>query len=193
MNIKFYFRLIVFTLLGLVNAQWAAAQNVTIKATNGSTIAAVKSGSTTDTFFGCGGFATWQHEQLSMVLTTSDGTGLTQNLQLENPANNLFTSGNFMQIAKGQAKEYTDDYGVHHDAANVCYVSLSLPKGYRFTGYNIVFSKSTELKGSGDGAIPFDSPVTSRFGETGSDFSSYTTYGDVTNDGRSVEIITYIF
>ena len=151
MNIKFYLRLIVFTLLGLVNAQWAAAQNVTIKATNGSTIAAVKSGSTTDTFFGCGGFATWQHEQLSMVLTTSDGTGLTQNLQLENPANNLFTSGNFMQIAKGQAKEYTDDYGVHHDAANVCYVSLSLPKGYRFTGYTIVFRRNINLGDGGNG------------------------------------------
>ena len=39
------------------------AQNVTIKATNGSTIAAVKNGGVTDSFFGAGGFATWQHEQ----------------------------------------------------------------------------------------------------------------------------------
>ena len=167
----------VLTLLGLVNSQWAAAQNVTIKATNGSTIAAVKNGGATDTFFGAGGFATWQHEQLSMVLTTSDGTALTPNQQLDNPANNLFTSGNHMQIAKGQA-----------DGANVCYVSLSLPKGYRFTGYNIVFSKSNETKGSGNGAISFDSPVTSRFGETGSDFSSYTIYDDVTNGGGTGEI-----
>lgn len=174
----------MFALLGLVNTQWVSAQNVTIKATNGSTIAAVKNGGATDTFFGAGGFATWQHEQLSMVLTTSDGTALTPNQQLDNPANNLFTSGNFMQIAKGQAKEYTDENGVHHDAANICYVSLSLPKGYRFTGYNIVFSKSTDEKGSGNGAIPFDSPVTSRFGETGSDFNSYTTYDDVTNGGK---------
>ena len=177
MNIKFYLRLIVFTLLGLVNAQWAAAQNVTIKATNGSTIAAVKNGGATDTFFGAGGFATWQHEQLSMVLTTSDGTALTPNQQLDNPANNLFTSGNHMQIAKGQV-----------DGANVCYVSLSLPKGYRFTGYNIVFKKSNETKGSGTGEISFDSPVTSCFGETGSDFSSYTTSADVTNGGGTGEI-----
>ena len=82
-----------------------------------------------------------------------------------------------MQIAKGQV-----------DGANVCYVSLSLPKGYRFTDYNIVFSKSTDTKGSGTGAISFDSPVTSRFGETGSDFSSYTTYDDVTNGGGTGEI-----
>ena len=85
----------VFALLGLVNTQWASAQNVTIKATNGSTIAAVKDGGTTDSFFGAGGFATWQHEQLSMVMTTSDGTALTPNGQLDNPANNLFTSGNY--------------------------------------------------------------------------------------------------
>ena len=170
-------QIMVLTLLGLVNAQWAAAQNVTIKATNGSTIAAVKNGGATDTFFGAGGFATWQHEQLSMVLTTSDGTALTPNQQLDNPANNLFTSENHMQIAKGQV-----------DGANVCYVSLSLPKGYRFTGYNIVFYKSTDTKGSGTGEISFNSPVTSRFGETGSDFSSYTTYDDVTNGGGTGEI-----
>lgn len=177
MNIKFYLRLIVFTLLGLVNAQWASAQNVTIKATNGSTIAAIKDGGTTDSFFGAGGFATWQHEQLSMVLTTSDGTVLTPNGQLDNPANNLFTSGNYMQIGKGQA-----------DGANTCYVSLSLPKGYRFTGYTIKFSKSTETKGSGNGAISFDSNVTGRFGETGSDFGTYTTSAEVTNSSGSKEI-----
>lgn len=153
------------------------AQNVTIKATNGSTIAAIKNGGVTDSFFGAGGFATWQHEQLCMVLTTSDGTALTPNNQLDNPANNLFTSGNYMQIGKGQARN-----------ANVCYVSLSLPSGYRFTGYEIKFKKSTETKGSGDGAISFDSPVTSRFGETGSNFSTYTTQADVTNGGSSVTI-----
>ncbi len=177
MNIKFYLRLIVFTLLGLVNAQWAAAQNVTIKATNGSTIAAVKDGGTTDSFFGAGGFATWQHEQLSMVMTTSDGTVLTPNGQLDNPANNLFTSGNYMQIGKGKAS-----------GANVCYVSISLPKGYRFTKYNIVFSKSNETKGSGNGAISFNSSVTAYFGETGSDFGSYKTSAGVTNGGGTSEI-----
>lgn len=167
----------VFALLGLVNTQWASAQNVTIKATNGSTIAAIKDYGTTDSFFGAGGFATWQHEQLSMVLTTSDGTVLTPNGQLDNPANNLFTSGNYMQIGKGQA-----------DGANTCYVSLSLPKGYRFTGYTIKFSKSTETKGSGNGEISFNSGVTGRFGETGSDFGAYTTSADVTNTSGSKEI-----
>lgn len=169
--------IVVLTLLGLVNTQWVSAQNVTIKATNGSTIAAIKNGGTTDSFFGAGGFATWQHEQLSMVLTTSDGTKLTKYQQLDNPANNLFTSGNYMQIAKGRAS-----------GANVCYVSLSLPKGYRFTGYNIVFSKSNETKGSGNGAINFNSNVTASFGETESDFGDYLTVDDVRNGGGTGEI-----
>lgn len=44
-------QVVVLTLLGLVNAQWAKAQNVTIKATNGSMIAAVPEGeSEYDTF-----------------------------------------------------------------------------------------------------------------------------------------------
>ena len=94
------FTLALLSLLMLPLAMMA--QNVTIKATNGSTIAAVKSGNGAgDTFFGLGGFATWQHEQLAMVLTVSDGTDLTKNGQLDNPANNLFASGQYMQIAKG--------------------------------------------------------------------------------------------
>ena len=80
MKINFYLRLLVFTLLGFLNTQWASAQDVTIRANNGACVAAVKkSGTTTDTFFNLGGFATWQHEQLNMVLTVADGTDLTPN------------------------------------------------------------------------------------------------------------------
>ena len=67
------------------------AQNVTIKATNGSMVASRPTGNYDyDIFFRCGGFASWQHEQLNMVLTVSDATTLTANDQLANPANNLF-------------------------------------------------------------------------------------------------------
>ena len=163
-----------FTLVDCIPLQ---AQNVTIRANNGSTVAARKNGGTKDSFFGAGGFATWQHNQLSMVLTTADGTDLTPNGQLDNPANNLFTSGENIQIAKGQA-----------DGANVCYVSLSLPQGYRFTGYTIKFKKSTETKGTGSNAIDFNSNITARFGETNKDFTTYTTYADVTNTGGSKTI-----
>jgi len=155
------------------------AQNVTIKATNGSMIASTPQGTQQyDTFFKCGGFATWQHEQLSMVLTASDATTLTSFGQLANPANNLF-AGNTGGDAAGKiqiAKGYSD--------YPTCYLSLTLPKGYRFTGYTIVFSKSSEAKTMGSGSdqttVDFNETGTAQFGETGSNFSSFIvpTYED---------------
>ena len=167
------FMMLALLVMGVSNV---FAQNVTIRANNGSTIAAVKNGGTTDTFFNLGGFATWQHEQLSMVLTVSDGTDLTPNGQLDNPANNLFANGEHMQIAKGKAS-----------GANVCYVTLSLPLGYRFTGYNISFTKPRNAQNSefNTGSNGSDS---STFGETGSNFSTYTTQASITIGGAAQTI-----
>ena len=163
----------------LMSSVGVKAQNVTIKATNGSMIASTPQGSSDyDTFFKCGGFASWQHNQLSMVLTASDATTLTDYGQLKNPANNLFSSGTHIQVGKGYSNYPT------------CYLSLSLPKGYRFTGYTIVFSKSNETKSlSGSSTtVNFNENGTSRFGETGSNFSTYTNYGDVTIGGGTATI-----
>ena len=177
MNMKRFklLQVVVLTLLGLVNAQWAKAQNVMIKATNGSMIAAVPEGeSEYDTFFKCGGFATWQHEQLSMAFTTSDETGLTSSGQLANPANNLFSDGTHIQIGKGY-KNYP-----------ICYLSVSLPKGYKFTEYTIKFSKPGETTKtlSGNSATFNQLNVSSTFGETDSDFSTYKTSATVERNGE---------
>ena len=169
-HLKFFFIFAVLLTIGTT----AYGQDVTIKATNGSTVAAVKNGGTTDTFFGLGGFATWQHEQLSMVMTASDGTALTPNGQLDNPANNLFANGDYMQIAKGQAS-----------GANVCYVTISLPKGYRFTQYNISFTKPRNAQNR---EFNTSNNEQSTFGETGSDFSTYTTQATITTNGAAQEI-----
>ena len=132
MRKKFTFALLSLLLVPL----GMMAQDVTIRANNGACVAAVKDYGTTDSFFGAGGFATWQHEQLNMVLTTSDNTNLTPNGQLDNPANNIFKAndGVHLQLAHGQASD-----------ANVCYVSISLPSGYRFTGYEIKFSTNKRV------------------------------------------------
>ena len=155
--------LLLLLVAGVTNT---LAQNVTIKATNGSMIAAIKNGGTGDTFFGAGGFATWQHEQLNMVLTASDGTVLTPNAQLDNPANNLFASNDKkkIQIGKGQV-----------EGADACYISISLPSGYRFTGYEIHFSKSGETKRTDDATINFSDDHWARFGETDESFNNYKT------------------
>ena len=169
-HLKFFFIFAVLLTIGTT----VYGQDVTINGKNGSTVAARPQGSSDyDTFFKCGGFATWQPEQLSMVLTVADATDLTPNMQLDNPANNLFISndGEKMQIAKGYSNYPT------------CYVSISLPKGYRFTQYSITFSKSGETKtlsGTGGTSVDFNQSGTTRFGETGSDFATYTNYRDVT-------------
>ena len=152
------------------------AQTVTIRGNNGSMVAAMASGQQEDLGYKSGGFATWQHEQLSMVLTTSDETNLTPNMQLDNPANNLYVADNKMQICKG---------------AGAGYVSLSLPKGYRFTSYTIVFSRPNKVtKGEGQGnTITFNSSSqSSTFGETGSDFEDYITQGTVAQGSGTATI-----
>ena len=152
------------------------AQTVTIRGNNGSMVAALASGYE-DLGYKSGGFATWQHEQLSMVLTTADRTALTPNMQLDNPANNLYVADEKMQICKG-------------DGAG--YVSLSLPKGYRFTSYTIVFSRPNKVtKGEGQGnTITFNSSSSqsSTFGETGSDFGTYITQGTVAQGNGTATI-----
>ena len=148
------------------------AQNVTIRANNGNMVASRPTGTSDyDIFFNCGGFASWQHEQLNMVLTVSDVTTLTANDQLANPANNLFADGTHIQIAKG--------LGTY----NICYASVSLPKGYRFTGYSIKFSKPEQTtKTLGSSSTQFNtSNATSTFGETDKNFSYITSPGDTTN------------
>ncbi len=154
------------------------AQDVTIRANNGACVAAVKNGGQTDTFFNLGGFATWQHEQLNMVLTVSDGTALTPNGQLDNPANNLFKSsdGVHMQLAHGQVNN-----------ANTCYATLSLPSGYRFTGYVIEFTKPRNAQNSEFNTGTANSAPTT-FGETNSTFANYTTSATIRINGTSQTI-----
>ncbi len=157
-HLKFFFIFAVLLTIGTT----AYGQNVTIKASNGSMIASTPTGSSDyDTFFKCGGFATWQHGQLSMVLTASDETTLSDFGQLKNPANNLFSDGTHIQIGKGQNSPW-----------NICYLSLTLPKGYRFTSYTITFSKPGQLtKTLNNNSTTFNSANSgSTFGETNSSF-----------------------
>lgn len=122
------------------------AQNVTVKASNGSTLAAVKGSGADDTFFNLGGFSMWKHNQLNLSMTTSDkddGFALTDIGQFANPANNIFkaSSGDALIIGRGMQMD--------------CYVALSLPKGYRFTGYTIVFRRNANIESGTGGNAAF--------------------------------------
>ena len=172
---------VLLLLVAGVGQAWS--QNVTIKGSNGNMIASMKNGGVDDTFFRCGGFASWQHEQLNMVLTAADGADLTENGQLSNPANNLFASNGTetdskIRIAHGQLTN-----------ANVCYLTLSLPNGYRFTGYEIKFSRpsnvyvGTTTNGQSVYLNPSGNNAATTFGETGSNFNTYITSASIAPNG----------
>lgn len=144
-----------FTLVDCIPLQ---AQNVTIRPSNGSTLASRPVGSTDyDTFFKLGGFATWKHNQLTLTLTTSDYETLTANGQLANPANNIYADKSKDEIHIGKGNKYDG------------YVAICLPKGYRFTGYTIEFSRSVDKFGTGDNTSVTNGTAT--FGETNSSFA----------------------
>lgn len=140
---------IAFTLLGLLNAQWASAQDVTIRSDNGNCLPAVKGEGKEDTFYKLGGFALWKHNQLNFSMTTadSDGNQLSSTGQFENPANNIFKQSGSTALVLGRGN------GIDN------YVALTLPRGYRFTGYTIVFRRNVNIENGGNGQASFGEVV----------------------------------
>lgn len=135
------------------------AQNVTVHPGNGSMLPALKAGES-DTFFGWNGFATWKHEQLSLTLTTGDSdnnSGTDADGQLARPANDIFASadGKCLQIGKGNSLN--------------TYLTVSLPKGYRFTGYTIQFHRISSPNGASGSVNNYNGNI--NFGETYDNFS----------------------
>lgn len=102
------------------------AQNVTISPSSGKLIAGL-------TYEGEVGFqhgwnSLWRHEQLPLTLTVSDKSEITEGGVLKDPAGDisLDESQNLYVLMSG-SPETTD-----------LHIGISLPKGYRFTGYRIV-------------------------------------------------------
>ncbi|MCR5130269.1 MAG: hypothetical protein K6C10_02265 [Prevotella sp.] len=150
------------------------AQNVTVHPGNGSMMPALKSGNT-DTFYGWSGFATWKHEQLSLTMTTGDSDnnltgnndGLTTSGQLAKPANDIFASadGKCLQIGKGNSID--------------TYLTFCLPKGYRFTGYTIIFHRISRPNGAPNSVNNYNGNIS--FGETDKTLT-YTSTTNTTDD-----------
>ena len=168
-NITKFLMLVVLCLVGMQGN----AQNVTVHPGNGSMLPALKSGNS-DTFFRWGGFATWKHEQLSLTMTTGDSDnndGTDADGQLARPANDIFASadGKYLQIGKG---------GINNSAFDT-YLTIALPKGYRFTGYTIKFHRIARPNGSPTDVNNYTGDIT--FGETDNTFA-YTSTINSTND-----------
>ena len=101
----------------------AAAQTVSISPKTGNVIsvASYEDESHLDKFGGV-----WVHNQLPMTLVTSDKSDLMESGMMKEHANNVAVVDGCLVFASGRP------------ASIVNHMSLSLPKGYRFTGYKIV-------------------------------------------------------
>ena len=128
----------------LITSVGVNAQNVTVKSTNGNTLPAVKGQGVEDAFYSLGGFALWKHNQLNLTMTTADSDGASMsNGQFTNPANNIFKASGQEALRLGSGNGLD------------CYMAFSLPKGYRFTGYTIVFRRNINLGDGGNGQASF--------------------------------------
>ena len=167
------FMMLALLVMGVSNV---FAQNVTVRPDNGSTLPALKVEGSTDTFYGWGGFATWKHEQLSLTITTGDSdnnSGVNANGQLQNPANDIFVSA-----ADANGKKYLQlGKGSYHGMDT--YITVALPKGYRFTGYRIKFHRINRPQG---GSTDNNNSGNISFGETDKTFEFSTVEGTVKED-----------
>lgn len=101
----------------------AAAQTVSISPKTGNVIsvASYEDESHLDDFGGV-----WVHNQLPMTLVTSDKSDLMKSGMMKEHANNVAVLKGYLVFCSGEK------IGTHN------HMSLSLPKGYRFTSYKIV-------------------------------------------------------
>lgn len=109
----------------------AAAQTVSISPKTGNVISAASySGESHLRDFG----GVWVHNQLPMTLVTSDKSDLMESGMMKEHANNVAVVDGCLVFASGKS------------ASIVNHMSLSLPKGYRFTSYKIVMDYEKDSK-----------------------------------------------
>ena len=170
------FMMLALLVMGVSNL---FAQNVTVHPDNGNMLPARKS-TGGDTFYNWNGYATWKHEQLSLTMTTGDsnnnltnnGNKLTSSGQLSNPANDIFANADNTCLQLGAGYEMDT------------YLTIALPKGYRFTGYTITFHRISSPNGATSTVDNVDGNIS--FGETNDAF----TYRSTTNTSAT-NITTY--
>lgn len=103
------------------------AQNVTIGPNNGSIITGQAGGNMGDSGIKRGMGSMWRHQQLPLTMTSSDMANLTAAGELADPACAIdkYTVGGETRLLLGAGQ--TNEY-----------IVVSLPKGFRITGYRLV-------------------------------------------------------
>lgn len=114
---------ILLLLMLVTGTTQGVAQNVTIDLVHGSLLAAVTDGS--ETGFGAGFKALWRHEQLALSMTGSDRDAITATGEIAEPSAVFGQRNGKITIVGGRRPSY---------------IVVSLPKGYRITGYTLVLA-----------------------------------------------------
>ena len=120
-------RWILLLLMLVTGTTQGVAQNVTIGPNNGSLITGQAGGNVDDSGIQRGMASMWMHEQLQLVMTTSDIANLTSAGELQDPSCAIdkmtFNGEERLIIGAGQTQTF---------------MVVSLPKGYRITSYRLV-------------------------------------------------------
>ena len=150
------------------------AQNVTISPQNGSMICALTAGSQqTQLGFQLGAFGTWRHNQLSLTMTGSNYSTLTEDGQLASHSNHFIT-GDKCSFSPADATRTPSKYIVADWGGgdlNTGYITIALPKGYRFTGYTFHISHDVSMFGQNNTAFSLTTNTNVFMTETNNDFS----------------------
>lgn len=142
-------RLLLMTMLALLASFHATlmAQTVNISPKTGNVISAVSyDDEAHEANFG----GAWIHNQIPLMLLTSDEATLSEYGLMAKHANNVSANGSGLRVVSGANKVKN-------------HMTLSLPKGYRFTSYRIVMSNSKQ------------SGVNTTFKEMNADFTTAIT------------------
>lgn len=145
---------VLWICLALLHGSKVYGQNVTISPSSGSLIAGRTY--TDEVGFQNGWSSLWRHNQLPLTLHVSDKADLTSSDVLKDPAGNirLDNERNLYVLMGGQPV--------------TTYLSISLPKGYRFTGYRMVLLN--DMNGKNYGGFDLVG-VNKRMYETNSSFN----------------------
>lgn len=106
------------------------AQNVTISPKTGKLMAALTEDH--EVGFQNGWSSLWRHDQLPLSLTVADYPDLTPSGELKRPAGNIAIENNELVLLGGMPRNL--------------YMEVSLPKGYRITGYTLVMKNNLNGK-----------------------------------------------
>ncbi len=170
------FGVAILTCLASLYGLSSYGQNVTISPSSGNLIAALTYDN--EAGFERGWSALWRHKQLPLALHVSDKPDLTSSGVLKDPAGNI-------RLDKDR-----NLYVVMGGSIVTTHMSISLPKGYRFTGYRMVLLNDMNGKKSYGG---FDiGSINKRMYETNSSFDYNNALASTATMGSTNETKDYV-